>query len=124
MSWTLVNADSGKVTHQFQVEEKHLNINDSLHGGFLATLIDMGGTLAINTMDLKQTGVSTDISISYLAGAKLGETVKMSSQVDKLGKNLAYTSVKIWKEQGDKQKVIALGRHTKFIRYAVEEKES
>ncbi|KAF8924279.1 hypothetical protein BGZ58_001964 [Dissophora ornata] len=60
------------------------------------------------------TGVSTDLNISFISGAKIGDKLSINSRCDKIGGTLAYTSVEI--NVGDK--VVALGRHTKFVRLA------
>ncbi|KAF9947119.1 hypothetical protein BGZ72_010848 [Mortierella alpina] len=60
------------------------------------------------------TGVSTDLNISFISGAKIGDKLFINSRCDKIGGTLAYTSVEI--KTGDK--LVALGRHTKFVRLA------
>lgn len=46
------------------VEESHLNVNGTLHGGFTATLVDSISTLAIISADDSKPGVSVDMNIS------------------------------------------------------------
>ncbi|KAF9585339.1 hypothetical protein BGW38_002821 [Lunasporangiospora selenospora] len=89
------------------------------HGGLLSTIVDVGGSLAIASESGKHglmsaTGVSTDLNISFVSGAKLGDKLTIDSRCDKIGGSLAYTTVEI--SVGDK--VVALGRHTKFVRLA------
>ncbi|KAF9419439.1 hypothetical protein BGZ94_009411 [Podila epigama] len=71
------------------------------------------------------TGVSTDLNVSFVSGAKLGDKLIIasapssllhhsSSRCDKIGGTLAYTSVEI----STNDKVVALGRHTKYVRQA------
>ncbi|KAJ2767316.1 hypothetical protein IWQ56_003381, partial [Coemansia nantahalensis] len=57
------------------------------------------------------TGVSTDLSVSFLAPSGEGATVSFDARVLKLGRTLAYTQVDI--HSGDT--LIATGRHTKFV---------
>jgi acyl-coenzyme A thioesterase 13 len=45
---------------------------------------------------LYATGVSTDINISYISGAKQGEKITVDARVDKLGKTLAFTTVEMF----------------------------
>ncbi|PHZ17233.1 esterase [Rhizopus microsporus ATCC 52813] len=116
----LVDTKDGSVSAEFQVEKKHLNRLESVHGGLLATAVDIGGSLAIASKGLYATGVSTDINISYISGAKLGETITLKARVDKLGKTLAFTTVELYA----KDRLVALGRHNKFVALAYKHPEN
>ncbi|KAF9027285.1 hypothetical protein CPB97_006402 [Podila verticillata] len=110
----LVSAQKGKVLSELTVAPQHLNRLGGCHGGLLSTIVDVGGSLAIAAEDMHATGVSTDLNVSFVSGAKLGETLSINSRCDKVGGTLAYTTVEI--SVGDK--VVALGRHTKYVRLA------
>ncbi|KAF9312486.1 hypothetical protein BG000_001703 [Podila horticola] len=110
----LVSAQQGKVLSELTVAPQHLNRLGGCHGGLLSTIVDVGGSLAIAAEDMHATGVSTDLNVSFVSGAKLGETLSINSRCDKVGGTLAYTTVEI--SVGDK--VVALGRHTKYVRLA------
>ncbi|KAF9915639.1 hypothetical protein BX616_005676 [Lobosporangium transversale] len=110
----LVSASKGSISCELQVEKEHLNRLGGCHGGLLSTIVDVGGSLAIAAENMHATGVSTDLNISFVSGAKLGDKLLINSRCDKIGGSLAYTSVDI--KVGDK--VVALGRHTKFVRLA------
>ncbi|KAI9298159.1 Thioesterase/thiol ester dehydrase-isomerase [Neoconidiobolus thromboides FSU 785] len=112
-----IEAEEGRVVQEFIVEKKHLNLGQSLHGGFIGYLIDNGGAYAVMTLPKGKFGVSTDINISYLAGAKVGEKVKVESKVEKFGRSLAFTAVEISRQdENNKKVIIALGRHTVFFK--------
>lgn len=66
------------------------------HWYLIYSKVDIGGSLAIASKGLYATGVSTDINISYISGAKLGETITLKAKVDKLGKTLAFTTVELY----------------------------
>src|SRR5688572_2854640 len=96
-----------------KVDKLHLNINNHLFGGITASLIDIGGSLAIAAKyNSLETGVSTDMSISYLRSAKEGDLlqfiglIRIESMCVKSGRNLAFTNVEVF--VGDK--LIAFGR--------------
>ncbi|KAI9480915.1 MAG: esterase [Benjaminiella poitrasii] len=116
----VLHSESGRVSAEFDVEKKHLNRLGSVHGGLLATVVDIGGSLAIASKGLYATGVSTDINISYISGAKQGETITVDAHVDRLGKTLAFTSVKMY----SKGRLVALGRHNKFVAKAYSHPEN
>jgi acyl-coenzyme A thioesterase 13 len=77
MQLQIVTCTHDRVVCHIPVEKQHLNIQDRLFGGVTASLVDIGGSLAIaaKTASL-HTGVSTDLSISYLRSAKLGDIVR------------------------------------------------
>ncbi|GJN92462.1 hypothetical protein Rhopal_005492-T1 [Rhodotorula paludigena] len=84
-----------------------------LHGGLIASLVDTGGSLALASKGLYMTGVSTDMSQTFVRGAKLGETVRLQSEVINLGKTLAFTRVEL--HSAATGKLLAYGSHTKYI---------
>ncbi|KAF9372863.1 hypothetical protein CPC16_002192 [Podila verticillata] len=88
------------------------------HGGLLSSIVDIGGSLAIAAENMHATGVSTDLNVSFVSGAKLGDKLIIASlnnsRCDKIGGTLAYTSVEITANG----KVVVLGRHTKYVRLA------
>ncbi|KAG0230781.1 hypothetical protein BGW42_000755 [Actinomortierella wolfii] len=110
----LVSATKGSCLAQLEVGPQHLNRLGGCHGGLLSTIVDVGGSLAIASENMHSTGVSTDLNISFVSGAKQGDILSIYSRCDKVGGTLAYTTVEI--KRGDE--VIALGRHTKFVRLA------
>lgn len=77
-------AEPGKVNFELPIEKHHLNRLGILHGATLATMVDTSGSLAVASRGLYSTGVSTDLSVTYLnAGGKLGDVVKGEVICDK-----------------------------------------
>ncbi|KAJ2550734.1 hypothetical protein EV175_003958 [Coemansia sp. RSA 1933] len=107
----LLEAESGRVRGEIPVTKEYLNAIGSTHGGWLSTLVDVGGSLAVASHGFTTTGVSTDLSVSFLAGSKEGDNVIFDAQVLRLGRTLAYTRVDIFKDS----KMIATGSHTKYV---------
>ncbi|KAJ3314727.1 hypothetical protein HDV04_005733 [Boothiomyces sp. JEL0838] len=105
-----IEEESKKVHFTFVVEEKHTNTFGFLHGGVIAYLIDVCGSLAI-TIHGSALGVSTDISVSYLKGTRVGQTVNIEAEAPKVGGSLAFSTVRLWVDG----EVIAYGNHTKFV---------
>jgi hypothetical protein len=55
-----------------------------LHGGTIASMVDLGGSLAVASRGLYSTGVSTDISVTYLSsGGKIGDLIRAEVSCDK-----------------------------------------
>lgn len=103
------------MTVQLLVEARHLNSKQSLHGSVSATLIDFIGGVCIASYDKRDnTGVSTDMHISFVSGAKLGDLLDVEGKVVRCGGTLAYTEATIRKAV-DKS-VVTTGTHTKYVK--------
>jgi acyl-coenzyme A thioesterase PaaI-like protein len=126
---------SGKVVVKMQIQKHQTNRLETLHGGTISTLIDLGGSaaqdnlsdcrsLAAASKGLWATGVSTDINITYISsGGKVGDWITMDAECDKLGaprksaflnlgKTLLFSTMTLRNANGE---VFARGRHTKFV---------
>ena len=129
---------NGRIVFQLTVSENECNQLDGMHGGCIATLIDYCTSMAILTKQsecgnssssmlfgslLKLThleigkafsygGVTTDLSVSYTSAAPRGSLLEITCTVEKIGKNLCYTSCRIRNLSADSQ-LVAFGSHTK-----------
>ena len=87
-----------------------------MHGGAIATLTDVFGTLALLSLDQGRAGVSVEINTSYMSAAKAGELVTVTGTVLKSGRMLGFTEVLIQTEREDGRVLeVAKGRHTKVL---------
>ena len=114
---TSASAD-GRVTGRLVLEAQHVNSLGGIHGTTSAALVDFTAGMAIVARSGgDRTGVSTDIHVSYVASARVGDTVEVECWVNKLGRNLAYTGVEIRKvvAEGEPKKVLVTGSHTKYV---------
>lgn len=103
----------GKAEAHLIVSPAMANSYGTLHGGAIATLIDIGGTLALLSVDAQRGGVSVEINTSFLAAAKLGEKVRVDAEVLRAGRSLGFTEVRLTNDSTGK--MIAIGRHTKAL---------
>jgi len=115
---SIVHASRGLFVSRLFLNPTHLNSSGGLHGSVIATIIDWAGGLAIATWDCRDnTGVSVDINVSYVNSAREGDEIEIEGLAEKVGGSLAFTTVKIFKvEEGKRGKLVATGRHTKFVR--------
>ncbi|KAK4133687.1 Thioesterase/thiol ester dehydrase-isomerase [Trichocladium antarcticum] len=114
----ITNAAESKVDFELRITKDHTNRLQILHGGTIASMVDFGGSLAVASMGLYATGVSTDLNVTYLgSGGKVGDIIKATAVCDKIGKTLAYTTVTFWNQNGE---LAARGSHTKFVAKAWE----
>jgi acyl-coenzyme A thioesterase 13 len=103
----------GKATIELDVTPALQNVNGTLHGGAIATLIDVAGTIAIMTADREaRAGVSTDLNTTFFAPAPGGSTVVAEAAVLKIGKTLAFVTVDV--RRAADGVLVAQGRMTKF----------
>lgn len=129
---TVIAAEPNKLTWQFIVEDKHTNRfkknlfeiestpanfffrYGNLHGGLVATLIDMCSSFALKLskgVQWELIGVSTNMSIAYMKGVAPGNKIKLVSEVEHVGRTLANIYTKIYNEQGQ---LCYSGSHSKF----------
>jgi acyl-coenzyme A thioesterase 13 len=108
----LVKAAADGALVELDVGDAVVNVNGTLHGGAIATLMDHAGTAAIKAADRQgRPGVSTDLNVSFFAPAPGGVTVAADARVLKIGKTLAFVTVDVRLPDGT---LVAQGRMTKF----------
>ncbi|RAL06219.1 PaaI family thioesterase [Aspergillus ibericus CBS 121593] len=113
----IYDATKGVFHARLQVAPHHLNSKGTLHGVFSACVTDWAGGLAIASCGLDSTGVSTNIHVNYLSTAKTGDWLDIEGRADRVGRNLAFTTVTICKiTESDERTVVAQGSHTKYIK--------
>lgn len=85
-------SDSGLVIG-LRVEEKHCNARGLVHGGVFSSLADVA--LGYNTAFAQEPPtplVTTSLTIDYAGIAKLGDWITIESDVQKVGKTLAFAN--------------------------------
>ncbi|ORY75957.1 Thioesterase/thiol ester dehydrase-isomerase [Leucosporidium creatinivorum] len=118
----VLDAKPGWVKGSMVVEKHQVNRLGSLHGGVTASLVDTVGSLSLSTKGLWMTGVSTDIGVTYVRAALLGEEVLLRGEVVGQGKTLAYTRIEMTSAKTGK--LLAFGTHTKSIQQALKSPEN
>ena len=113
----IVSASVGIVQARLTLGPNHMNSKGTLHGSVSATIVDWAGGLAIASHGLVKTGLSTDIHVSYCSGAYLEDVLTIEAKTSKVGRNMAFTTVTIYKAEGDEAKgtIVAHGTHSKYI---------
>ena len=93
-SWlnaTIANVkDNGDVFLEFEVREDMLNPMGTIHGGAIAAILDeaMGMQLFVKSSD-EDAFFALNISVDFVKNAKLGEKLRVSTEVVRIGKNTA-----------------------------------
>ncbi|XP_043707703.1 acyl-coenzyme A thioesterase 13 [Telopea speciosissima] len=105
--------EPGRVVCSMKVPPRLLNSGNFLHGGATASLVDIVGSAAIHTVGAQTTGVSIEISVSYLDAAFANEEIEIDAKVLRVGKAIGVVNVELRKKKT--AKVFAQGRHTKYL---------
>ncbi|KAI0259810.1 Thioesterase/thiol ester dehydrase-isomerase [Gloeopeniophorella convolvens] len=107
------HARPGLVEASLKIEPYNVNRVGTVHGGLIMSLTDTLGSLAVASKGQFMTGVSTDISTSFVKPAgKPGDELKMTATLTAIGKSLAYTRVDFTTPAGQ---LVAYGTHTKYV---------
>jgi len=115
----LVSATKGTVTANLLLEKNHVNSRGTIHGAVSAALVDWSGGLAIATHGLEKTGASIDMHVTYIGGAQIGETIEIEATANKVGRSVAFTTIRIYKlVEGKPGPMVATASHTKYIQQA------
>jgi len=113
----LISATKGTAVARLALEKNHVNSKGTIHGAVSAAIVDWSGGLAIATHGLEKTGASIDIHVTYCGGAQVGETIEIEAVANKVGRSIAFTTIKIYKLLADNQPgpMVATASHTKYI---------
>lgn len=115
----IVSATKGSATARLVLGKNHVNSRGTIHGAVSAALVDWSGGLAICSNGLEKSGASIDIHITYIGTAQVGETIEVEAIANKVGKNMAFTTIRIYKlVDGRTSPMIATASHTKYIQTA------
>lgn len=97
-----------------KVSPELININGTIHGGALMTILDTSTTLAILKADRKlRKTVSVEMNFTFASPGKLDEILYILADCEKVGKSIAFSSAQIFGE--DKKRLVGAGRHLKAI---------
>ncbi|XP_059453247.1 uncharacterized protein LOC132183821 [Corylus avellana] len=108
--------EPGRLICSFKVPTRLVNTGNFLHGGATATLVDLVGSAVIFTVGTPVTGVSVEINVSYLDAAYVDEEIEVEARALRVGKAVGVVSVELRKKKTGK--IIAQGRHTKYLHVA------
>lgn len=112
----IISATKGSITAQLSLGRNQVNSRGTIHGAVSAALVDWSGGLAIATHGLEKTGASIDIHVTYIGTALVGDTIHIESIANKVGRSVAFTTIRISKlVDGKPGPLVATASHTKYI---------
>ncbi|EKD13780.1 uncharacterized protein L3040_005603 [Drepanopeziza brunnea f. sp. 'multigermtubi'] len=112
----IVSATKGSITARLTLGKNCVNSRGTIHGAVSAALVDWSGGLAIATHGMEKTGASIDIHVTYIGTASVGDTIEIEALANKVGRSVAFTTVRICKlVDGKPGPMVATASHTKYI---------
>ncbi|KAL8783732.1 MAG: hypothetical protein Q9213_004413 [Squamulea squamosa] len=111
----IISVSKGQIIAHLKVLPVHFNSKKTLHGAVSSCIMDWAGGMVIASYGLDNTGLSTDIHITYVSTAQEGDLLEIEGKASKVGGSLAFTTVEI-RHAGEEGKIIAHGTHTKYIK--------
>ena len=95
-----------------KVDSHFANTIGTVHGGALATFVDCLTSCALFAFDIKNRPftVSLNLTVDYLNEGPIGKALYFKCNIEKVAKNVAFTSCQISTENG---KMVASGKHIK-----------
>lgn len=78
------------------VRQDDVNLMGTLHGGVIASLADAAtGIAMLSALDEGRSHLTTSLQLTFLAPARVGETVTASGRVLKAGKRFGYAEADV-----------------------------
>lgn len=85
------NSRHGLCTVTGKVEPRHLNLNEVVHGGVYATILDTAmGAAVVSVLGPGETTATTSIYVEFLRAAREGETLTARGEVLRRGRHIAF----------------------------------
>ncbi|CAI5445388.1 unnamed protein product [Caenorhabditis angaria] len=99
-----------KLVCEMLIQAQHLNSKGTLHGGQTATLTDIITARAAG-VTIKDKGMaSVELAVSYMLPVKVGDTIEITANVLKIGRNMVFTDCDFRRKSDGK--LTAKGKHT------------
>jgi uncharacterized protein (TIGR00369 family) len=88
--------EESQVTLGLRLQHRHCNSAGAAHGGFVATLADLGLIHAVSVMREREGRprhhlTTVTLTVDYVAPAKEGCWLEVRAEVSRLGRNLCFT---------------------------------
>ncbi|XP_040378887.1 acyl-coenzyme A thioesterase 13-like [Oryza brachyantha] len=106
-------AEHGRLLCSFVVTPRIASPAGYLLSGVTATLGDQLGSAVFFCSGLRASGVSIELSLSYVDVASVGEEIEVEGKLLRAGKSVGVVSVDFRKKKTGK--LIAQARHTKYL---------
>lgn len=106
LGYDVISVQAGKVVYQYQLQDRHVNLIGSLHGGIIASLVDtaMGGAV-LTLLEPDEWHTMTDLSVKFIGAVRNKEDIlTIEATVDHSGRRMFATEARVYNQ---KNKLIA-----------------
>lgn len=85
--------ENGGIRLALRTEERHCNMRGDIHGGVISTLADiaLGYNIAFSR-EPALSAVTANLNVDYLGRVSRGDWLEVSTEIQKLGRRLAFAS--------------------------------
>lgn len=94
----LVDLSKGYAKVKLELKKEHLNWENMIHGGIVATVLDQAFGCACNTLD--NIHVAVQMNIHFMKAPAVGETIYAESKVLHAGKRMGTSEMKVCDSKG------------------------
>jgi uncharacterized protein (TIGR00369 family) len=108
----MVSTEEGRAVINIQAEQRHLNPSGTVHGGLIATLIDVSMAEALNTItEEDEQPFTIQITVNYMKPGNVG-MLTSTAQVRKGGERITIVEAEVVQEEDDEVIALATGTYT------------
>ena len=109
----LLKRPENQLLIRMNVDPTFGNLHRTLHGGASATIVDTATTVALSGFDKKERiNTTCNLSLDYMAPAKLESDIYILNEVQKVGRTLGFTECRIFNED---LRLLVTGKHNKIL---------
>jgi uncharacterized protein (TIGR00369 family) len=80
----------GDAAFGFVAARKHLNLNDVVHGGMIATLVDQAMGMTAMRANNNKRHATIELSVQFIGAVRLGEFVEAHCEVVRLTRSIIF----------------------------------
>jgi acyl-CoA thioesterase len=99
MGMSLVDLSKGYAKVKMELKKEHLNWENMVHGGIVATVLDQAFGCACNT--LENIHVAVQMNVHFMKAPAVGETIYAESKVIHAGKRMGTSEMKVCDSKGN-----------------------
>eukprot|EP00239_Pterosperma_sp_CCMP1384_P008117 CAMPEP_0197857906 /NCGR_PEP_ID=MMETSP1438-20131217/31352_1 /TAXON_ID=1461541 /ORGANISM="Pterosperma sp., Strain CCMP1384" /LENGTH=119 /DNA_ID=CAMNT_0043473905 /DNA_START=137 /DNA_END=492 /DNA_ORIENTATION=- len=96
-----VKLEKGRCSCDVTVHDGLANGYGTLHGGMIATLLDVVSSVALLTV-ADRSGVSLELNITYLGAVPIGDVIEVDAQVIKVGRSVGTIQIDVRNKKNNK----------------------
>jgi len=109
-----IELGSGRSRVHLKIRPEHTNRSRTVHGGVIATLLDVAfGSAATSVVDTSEMPITVSLNVDYIQSAKVGESLVAEGKVVKKRSRLVFVEAIVSTDKGE---VVARGSAVMAVR--------